>query len=290
MKKILLSAIAVFALAAGAFAQDTVTKTYNFGEFNGVKAGYVHQVYLTKGNSNKIEVTCPERLVKYQDYKVLGGTLHLNMDEVPNRFRLKEDEKIVVKIQMEDIRLISLSGAAELTPDGKFSGRNVELKMSGASSMEGTLLLDADDLTYGLSGASEAAVNGRFGKITGELSGASELDMKADVNTLDMEASGASSCNFTGKAESVRIECSGASEIDLEGSTSDISIECSGASEVDAEHMTAVNAYATASGASSVKVHGDNTLELHTSGSSSIKYYGAAKDLRISNKSISRGR
>ncbi len=289
MKKILLSAIAVFALAAGAFAQDTVTKTYNFGEFNGVKAGYVHEIHLTKGNSDKIEVTCPERLVKYQDYKVLGGTLYLNM-EVPNRFRLKEDEKIVVNIQMEDIRLISLSGASGLTPKGRFSGKNVELKMSGASSMKGTLFLDADYLTYGFSGASEGAISGTFSEVKGELSGASELDIEADVKTYDMEASGASSCNFTGKAESVRIECSGASEIDLEGSTTDISIECSGASEVDAEHMTAVNAYATASGASSVRVYGDNTLELHTSGSSSIKYYGAAKDLRISNKSISRGR
>ncbi len=289
MKRILSLAAAIFALSISAFAQETVTKTYDFGEFNGVKAGYVHQIYLTKGKSNKIEVTCPKRLVGYQDYKISGGVLYLNMD-VPNRIRIKNDEEIIVKIQMEDIRSISLSGASKLIPEGKFNGKNVVFKISGASGIEGTLNLAADNLSCSLSGASEAAIEGKFLNVTGKLSGASKLNMDADLNLFDLEASGASSCAFSGETEKVKVDCSGASEIELSGSAKEVSIECSGASEVDAEHMKAVNAYASASGASNIKVNGDNTLELHTSGGSSIKYYGEAKDLRISNKSITRGR
>ncbi len=280
---------AAFALTVSAFAQEMVNRTFDFGEFDGIKAGYVHTIYLSEGKSNRIEVSFPKRFEEYLDYGVSGGILNLGVD-VPNRLRIKEDEKFKVWVQMEDISLISLSGASGLIPSGEFRGKEVVIKMSGASKVEGTLRLVAESLRYGLSGASEASVSGRFGSARGEISGASELKLKADAEDLEIQASGASECDFSGKTGRVSVECSGASEVELTGSAVEVSIECSGASAVNAEEMVAENATASASGASSIKVYGDNRLELSVSGGSAIKYYGAAKELRMSNKGISRGR
>ncbi len=40
---------------------------------------------------------------------------------------------------------------------------------------------------------------------------------------------------------------------------------------------------------SKILVFGNKSLELNSNGGSAIKYYGEAKDLRITNKSITRG-
>ncbi len=291
MKRILTFAIALFTLTVSGLAQNTVTKTFDFGDFNGIKAGYIHHIYVTEGRSDKIEVTCPEKYAKNLDYSISNGVLNLGYNQphgIKNR-NTKNDE-IVVKIQMERMEYISLSGAAELTAEGNFKADEAKIVLSGASKVNGTLNLKANKLDYDMSGAAVCSMEGAFREAGGELSGAAGFYLLADVSTLDIEASGAAKCNYKGKTDSIDIECSGAANIKLQGSTNDIEIECSGAAKVDAEAMTAKNAKASASGASSIRVYADNRLDLQASAASSIKYFGEAKDLHMANQSISRGR
>ncbi len=271
MKRFLTLAAAIFALSISAMAQDTVSKTFDLGSFKGVKAGFLHQIHVTEGKSDKIEVTCPEKIEEYLDYQISDGILKLDLD-IPNHKRVFKtgNERIVVKIQMKDIEKISLSGMSELIPEGEFRADEADIDISGASKISKPLNLRAD-------------------KLSCDVSGASECNLKADVNTADIEVSGASKCIFTGEAENIEIDCSGASSAKLEGKTRSIDIDCSGASKVDAEKMISSNAVVSASGASGVRVHGDNRLELQASGASNIKYFGEAKDLRMTNKAITRG-
>ncbi len=290
MKRILTLATAVFALSISALAQETVNKTYDFGDFNGIKAGYVHKIYITEGKSDKIEVTCPEKYVEYLDYSVSNGILNLNINLPNYKRKWKYDEDIIVKVQMERIESISLSGAAELIPDGSFRADEAEIDLSGSSKILRTLNLRAKSLDFDLSGASEGSMTGTFNKAEGDVSGAADFTMNADANTLEVKVSGASKYTYTGNAESIEIGCSGASSANLKGETDEIEIKCSGASKVNAKDMIADNAKASASGASTIHVYGNNRLELSSSGASSIKYYGDAKDVRMTNQSITRGK
>ncbi len=297
MKRILtLLAVAIILSVSSLYAQDEVRKTFDFGEFNAVSAGFVHKIYVTKGKSNTIEVTCPKRFVEYLDYSVSGGVLKLDMEFPQKKIWQKsvntaqKGEEIVVKIQMEEIKGISLSGVADFTAQGDFYAENFKVNMSGATSLRGNFKINANSLVYDLSGACECSINGQFMKVDGETSGAASFKLVGNVSaSVGIEASGASNFNYKGKAHSINVEASGASEVELEGSTVFIGISCSGASDVDAEDMLAEEANASASGASSIKVYGNNKMDLKTSGASEIKYYGPAKELNISEPSIKRG-
>ncbi len=290
MKRILTLFAAIFAMSVCMNAQETVKKTFDFGDFTGIRAGFIHHVHVTEGKSDKIEVTCPEKYASYLDYSVSNGVLNLNIDLPNNRGKFNNrGEEIIVKVQMERIESLKLSGAAELTPQGSFRANDAEIGLSGASKIHGSFNLKADKLDIDLSGASGCSINGAFPEVEADISGASKLGLNAYTKTLAVEASGASGFDFTGKSENIEIECSGASEAKLNGTTNDIDIKCSGASKVDAEEMRAENAKASASGASHIRVYADNRLNLQTSGGSKIKYFGEAKDLRMTNRSITRG-
>ncbi len=293
MKRVLTLIAAVLALTISAVAQDTVTKTFTFGEFTGIAAGYTHEIYVTEGNSNKIEVTCPKEYVKYLNYYVTNGILHLDID-LPNKRKFRNrhghDSNIIVRAQMTKIESITLSGAAALIPSGRFKANNLNLTLSGAGEIKEDLLISANSLIYNLSGASEGSVKGDFSKANGHMSGASEFYLEGYAGTFDLLASGAANLSYKGKTETIKLQCSGSSEVDLEGVTKDIDIKCSGAAEVDAEEMIAENAWADASGASQIKVFGNGYVELRSTIAASIKYYGEARNLNIRNESISRGR
>ncbi len=291
MNRILTLAAALFALSVNVSAQDTVKKTFDFGEFEGVKAGFIHHIYVTEGKSDEIEVTCPERFAEDLNYNVVNGILNLDIAQPKIKSFLNvKGGNIIVRIQMDRIESIALSGAAVLTPEGSFKAEDAVIKLSGTGKVNGPLNLKANSLDFDLSGASECSLTGSFSEVSGEVSGASQLRMDADAGRLEIDASGATKCKYAGKAETIGIESSGAAEVRLKGSTEDIIIECSGAAKVDAQEMISDNAKATADGASTIKVYANKRLELQSGGASSIKYFGEAKDLHISDKSISKGK
>ena len=277
----LLLAIAIMSCSA-ALAQN-VSEKMNFTNFTSIDAEYAYQINVTKGSSNTIEVIYPERLKEHLKIFVSGETLNLSTN-FPKKdlwirgMDLKDDEKIIVNVEMEEIKSLYLSGAASLRANGVFQTKNFKLSISGAVKIEDVLYINAETFAYSISGASEASVSGNFTTATGHISGASEFELNGSTESLSLGCSGASETQFNGSVSNkASIECSGASEVTLTGNCSTISIQCSGASEVDAEDMKSLNATATASGASFIKVHADETLTLKTSGGSKIRYYGKGK-------------
>lgn len=277
----LLLAIAIMSCSA-ALAQN-VSEKINFTNFTTIEAEFAYQVNVTKGSSNTIEVIYPERFKEYLKIFVSGETLNLSTDFPKMNFwkkgmNLKDDEEIIVNVEMEEIKGLYLSGAASLKANGEFNTQNFKLSMSGASEIEDILYINAEKFTYSMSGASEASVSGSFTTASGHISGASEFELNGNSESLSLGCSGASEAEFNGNVTNkINIECSGASEVNLTGRCSEIFIQCSGASEVDAENMKSLNATAGASGASYIKVHADETLSLKATGGSKIRYYGNGK-------------
>ncbi len=107
MKRIITSIVAIFALTISAFAQE-VTKTFDFGKFDAISAESIHVIYLTEGNSDRIEVTYPEEYEEYLDYGVTNGTLNLKLKSYNKAKRifnnLGRNNEIIVKVQMKEMR------------------------------------------------------------------------------------------------------------------------------------------------------------------------------------------
>lgn len=279
MKKIFLSLLVMAFTITAAFAQKSVTKNYRFDNITGIDASYTYNVKVTKGNSDKVEVICPDYLEEYLDIKSFNGILYLRM-QLPRNFRhpRNSSQEIVVNMQMKSIRSIELSGASSISAQGEFTTDNMSYDLSGASSARG-LNISGRYIKVDCSGASNLTQTGSFGKMDLDCSGASKLSVNGDIAEISGEVSGATQFNYNGTSTNIDMEASGASKATLKGRAKSVKYGCSGASYINSKEMQAENASVSASGASKVSIYATQVLKADASASSSVSYYGSPKQI-----------
>jgi len=130
---------------------------------------------------------------------------------------------------------LELSGATQGTVSGFSSTENVDIKVSGASSLD-MAEMSAGDVKFEISGAS---------KVSGALT-----------------------------AGNVEFDVDGASTVQLEGSASDMVVEADGASRAKLADFTVNNADVRLGGASNGTVNLDGRLDANLSGASNLGYIG----------------
>ncbi|HNP54689.1 MAG TPA: head GIN domain-containing protein, partial [Ferruginibacter sp.] len=142
----------------------------------------------------------------------------------------KRNRTMRVYVSFRDLAKLEGSGATELRFENEIKLPRLDIHISGASDLFGTL--NVDDLSLNMSGASDAKLKGRAEKLSLECSGASDFkgydllsvncqvqasgasDLQLHVDKeLSADASGASSIYFKGNGVLKNIHTSGASEI-----------------------------------------------------------------------------
>ena len=139
------------------------------------------------------------------------------------------------EITMPELFDLELSGASHGTVTGFNSVENLDIEVSGASSLDMEQIV-AGDVTLNISGASH---------VTG------------DINTDDVE-----------------FDVSGASTVQLQGIAADIELELSGASNAELDDFIVNNASVDFSGASRGTVYVNGRLDIDLSGASNLVYTG----------------
>ena len=207
---------------------NTVTKQFALTNFSGVSAGSTFQVSVSPGPSPSVAVTVDDNLAPYLDVTVSGARLHLDLK--PNVNLRNATLKAVVTVP--ELTALELSGASKGVLEDCRAGKSIDIEVSGASRLEGTL--ESHDTRLSLSGASHADLKGTAGDLRVNVSGASHLDL-GQFLTKDsvVEASGASHAlvNPSGK---LKARASGASSIRYAGQPTTVDSESSGASSVKA--------------------------------------------------------
>jgi hypothetical protein len=113
---------------------------------------------------------------------------------------------------------------------------------------------------------------------SGEFGGACKVDLTGFSNEEEMRLyfSGAAKGSAEGlKTDKLNIELSGASDFKIAGQSDYLKVEASGASHLKALDFLARNIDVEASGASSIQVHVQKTLQVDASGASHVKYKGS---------------
>ena len=209
---------------------NLATEEFNFSDFTRVEVGSAFEVEIARSDSYSVSITADDNLFDYILVSKQGTTL---------KIRLKTASYISTttraKITMPQIRGLNLSGATRGTVSGFSSTENVDIEVSGASSLD-LMDISAGYVKFDISGAS---------KVTGDLTAG---DADFDV--------------------------SGASTVQLEGSASDIVANVSGASRVKLAAFPVGNANVTLSGASTGTVNLEGRLDADLSGASKLEYMG----------------
>jgi hypothetical protein len=186
------------------------------------------EVFITFSNSTEsIEVEANDNLHDYIEIENFNGRLEIGLQRGVN---IRGNAHLRVNITTKNVHTYDISGASFVKLESPWSGSNLDVFVSGASSFDGKI--DAGKASINLSGASSTDLGGTVRNLHSTLSGASRLDdYDLVIQNLEMDLSGASSARLTVQ-ESIMLEASGASTLHYKGDAVIEKIELSGASNI----------------------------------------------------------
>lgn len=195
-----------------------------FADFDELNLSHSFDVSLAQADDYSVTLRVDDNLVDRLEVRQSGRRVFLGLENGSYR-----DVTLLADITLPDIQSIELSGASR-AEFGDFTIGDLELSLSGASNIEGTM--DAADMIMTLSGASRVRLVGDADDLDLNASGAShfQLDdfLADDIDVvvsgassafvflngrLDAEASGASTVIYFGNPTLGRTSTSGGSSI-----------------------------------------------------------------------------
>ncbi len=205
---VILSIITTFPLLAQIRGNGEITKQqHNVGSFDAITVSGARTVELTQGDSFSVEVETDSNIQEYVTVDVKNNTLVFGF----NTKKIKSYKTLKFYVTAPNYEQIKVSGASDLNSNGKLSGDNLKIIVSGASDIN--LEVDYKSIITKVSGASDVTLRGTTISSVVESSGASEFHGKNLVSTSSViNASGASEC-FVNAKSSLSYDVSGASEV-----------------------------------------------------------------------------
>lgn len=239
MKQLFLFAALLFTTAFIAQAQDVMVvndknaqvRNVN-GSFNAIKVSNAIDVIIKQGNDEAVVVSASEE--KYRDRiktEVKEGVLRIWFDNEGIKWGWnKDNKKLRAYVSIKSLSKLDVSGACDVKIDGVLKGDNLQVRLSGASSLKGEVVYNK--MSFDQSGASSSNIKGNVGAIQIVSSGASDFKgIELVSETCNADASGASDISITVNKD-LKVSASGASDVNYRGSAVISSMKSSGASSV----------------------------------------------------------
>ncbi|MEX2231797.1 MAG: head GIN domain-containing protein [Cyclobacteriaceae bacterium] len=180
MKKFWALILVVFSLSA-AVAQQTETR--ELGAFSGVKAAEGIDVFLKKGDRERVKIevtgTDPSNVIT----EISGSYLKIHMKD--GRYRSVDAKVYVTYVQLNKL---SASSAGSIYSDGTIKANSFEISASSAGSIE--VSIEAGSASVSSSSAGDVELKGKAESIEVDASSAGEIDAyDLEVKRVEAEAS-----------------------------------------------------------------------------------------------------
>nr|WP_294862232.1 head GIN domain-containing protein [uncultured Fluviicola sp.] len=174
------------------------------GSFTKVHLAGALYVELSQGKSCSVQIE-PESAKDLVEVEIQNGTLYLK--NAPDKKSRKE--KVVIKVSIQDLEQLHLSGATSLMTMHQFGLGTLSLEMDGASNAN--LNLKATKLKAEFSGASNVVIEGSCENADLDISGAAQVNMMdLSIKNAKVTNSGAGHAELS-ISESLKADGSGAS-------------------------------------------------------------------------------
>lgn len=193
--------------------------------FNGIDVSGAFDIILKQGATEEVTVEADANLLPLIRTDVVGNTLRIETKKPVNHVTIMK-----VYVTVKDLNRIDVSGAVDITTDGRITVPELNIDASGAS--DSKLEIAVQKLQLDCSGASKMKFSGSATDVKMDLSGASDIfgyDMLAE--TYDLEISGAGNAQIN-VSKKIRAEISGAGSVKYKGSPSDVDQSVSGAGSI----------------------------------------------------------
>ena len=165
---------------------NTVTQTRDLQEFSGIKVGSGIDVFVTQGETQKVEVEADENLQEWIRTEVEGSVLHIYVEK---SIRMAKSKK--VSISCKAIDRLDISSAAEVTGLSRFKTDKLDIDLSSAGKLK--FEVEAGEIRLSASSAAKGYLKGTAQKITADLSSAGEMaafDLETKVCDISVSSAG----------------------------------------------------------------------------------------------------
>ncbi|WP_304067386.1 GIN domain-containing protein [Pedobacter glucosidilyticus] len=175
--------------------KNIVTEERNLSGFHSIRNSGATEVFITYGNTFKIELRGSSNLIPYFKTRLLGNTLHLGYQQVN-----VEDDDLKVYITMPVINGIALSGSGDAELKGDFP--------------------EADALTIDISGSAdfESSEELLYHNVKVNISGSGDVKLPfLQCNTADVNISGSGNTRLKVQ-DHLKVRISGSGKVYYTGS------------------------------------------------------------------------
>jgi hypothetical protein len=230
------------------------TKRWDLADFTAVAIGNSFRATVTRADRFEVTVTVDDNVLEHVQVAKEGPRLQVQLERGWT-YRLSPDT-LKVAITLPLLESIDLSGATRGTLEGFASDRALRARVSGASTLEGSI---------------------RSGDVDIGVSGASTISLRGSARGARLSASGASQLKLTDwpvEGEKVMIDLSGASTARLRGSARAAVLHAQGASRLVLGDLALEAADVVLSGASSATLRVKGLLNYEVTAASHLDYLG----------------
>ena len=193
-----------------------MTEVRELSRFTSVDLRSLGRVVLASGPEQKVEVEAEEDLQSRVRTEVQDGVLVVGLRWwLGALLHVSELSEVVVRVTVQDLREIRLSGAGQVRSEGPLRVGDLDLRLSGAGHL--ALELEANRLDVRLSGAGAVELSGTAAEMEIRLSGAGAVRAdRLETRRVRIRASGAGECRVQA-SEVLEAEVSGAGSVRYRG-------------------------------------------------------------------------
>jgi hypothetical protein len=209
---------------------NVITKEETIVDFDKVDLSTSFDAQISQAADYKVVLRVDDNLVDYLQVEKIGSTLKIGLKPSAS---IRGPVTLEAEISMPELVGIDLSGASTANISGFSSIENLNVALSGSSSLKGDIT--AGDTTVDLSGSSDMKISGNGGNLNLDASGSSEVDLSEyTVEDANLDVSGAST--VTVKSNGIlNAKASGASDIYYLGNPTLGNTDSSGSSNIQAK-------------------------------------------------------
>jgi hypothetical protein len=194
-------------------------------DFSKVEVSGPFEVTLERGDKFNVSITGDDNLLQFIDVQNAGGKLSI---DIQSGINVRPKSGLKAKIDMPAIEVVDLRGACRGSLNGFKGGKDLKIKVEGASTITGEI--QAGKLALDASGASQINLTGKAHECSAEAQGASQLHLDdLSVKNAAVQLDGAST-GIVNASDKLDYELNGASHLDYRGSPKIGNKEVQGAS------------------------------------------------------------
>lgn len=208
--------IALVSTMAGCYYEDgrqkriegegpVVKRVLELDHFEGIIIQNSADVFITKGNTQRVEVEAAENIISNLETEVSGRTWRIR-----NKRPVWRTKHLVIRITIPEFRLIKISGSGQVETETPFNNLDdVELRISGSGDL--FIDIDAEDILGRISGSGSIHLSGEAKRVDFSISGSGNIyafELKARDGSARIGGSGSIRTHITNDLEA-RISGSG---------------------------------------------------------------------------------